>query len=142
MAGTNSEEIPPTPKTETPPPSSQQFNMDDILKIDPRSTFRHGITTAVSTTNTLLAHLEQTNTTANTHIVSRIRPIGENLRVGLQRSFIAYEQRRNYGVPIVVGSAVVVGAVVGVRRGKIPAVVMSAATGLGSYVGVYGVPEL
>mmetsp|Transcript_28775 Transcript_28775/g.34170 ORF Transcript_28775/g.34170 Transcript_28775/m.34170 type:complete len:140 (-) Transcript_28775:320-739(-) len=139
MAGSDTEKsTPPGKIQETTTTTSQQF---DLNTINPQASLKYGIVTAVNTTNSILAQLEQTNTTANSNIVSRIRPLGEQLRLGLRRSVQIYDARQYYGVPIVIGSAAAIAIVVGARRGKIPAVVMGGLAGGGSYVGVYGLPN-
>lgn len=113
----------------------------DPSKIDPRATIKQGVVVAVSTVNTVLADLERMNYSANSNVMSIIRPLGARVRDGLKKGVTVYEQRQRYGLPIVVGSASAVAIIVGARRGKVPAVVTGALAGSGSYFGVYGVPK-
>ena len=48
-----------------------------------------------------------------------------------------YEKRKQYGPEIIGGSALLVGGIVGLRRGRVPAIATAAATGFLAYVGVY-----
>ena len=123
-------------KPSTPPPEPEPNT--DYKKVADES-LRSGIKSLVNTTNTTLASLEHTTNVTSTSIVSRLNTIGHQLRYAYGRWSAMYNNRQTYGVPVIAGSALVVGSIVGVRRGKIVGGVSALFTGGGCYANIYGI---
>jgi len=126
------------------PQSTTSLNknpFDSLWEYKPREHLKIGIVRAVNTTNTILSELEKTNDTVQATFVSRARPLMTRLRYNFQRTFQYFDQRAYYGVPIVIGSSLMAGLLVGVRRGRVPGVITGLITGGGAYCGVYGPPQ-
>jgi hypothetical protein len=107
----------------------------DIPKVDLNSAIKAG----VQKTNSLLATLESEKVQTSTIVSSRLRPLLNQGYKYAQKGVVLYERRKYYGPQIIGGTAVVVGGLVGIRRGKIPGMFMGGLGGAGSYSFVYGI---
>lgn len=92
----------------------------------------------VSMTNCALASFEEATEETSTMFVSRLRQLGKQGTYYATRALAAYEQRGQYGVPIVVGSAAVFGGLVAMRTGKIPGALAAGMAGGAAYGNIYG----
>jgi hypothetical protein len=115
-----------------PPPAKLQ--LPDIQQFDLKSTIQAG----VRQTNAFLATLESQKIQTTNMVSSRLNPLVNQLKYGMEQGMKYYEMRRYYGPQIVAGTASAVGLLVASRRGKIPGVVMGGLSGLGAYGVVYG----
>ena len=107
---------------------------------DARKTLRAGIKSSVKSTNTLLASMEQTFIVNQSNFVSRLTSFQRQLRFVLNRAIVAYQARQQYGPEIVSSSALVLGGVTALRRGKIPGATVGIMAGSAAYAAVYGIP--
>lgn len=96
------------------------------------------IQTGVNKTNAFLATLESQKVQTTSMVSSRLHPLINHLKYGAEQGMKYYEMRRYYGPQIVVGTASIVGLLVGSRRGKVPGVVVGGLSGVGAYNFVYG----
>mmetsp|Transcript_11385 Transcript_11385/g.17098 ORF Transcript_11385/g.17098 Transcript_11385/m.17098 type:complete len:145 (-) Transcript_11385:279-713(-) len=120
--------------------STGSLSVSDTLK-SARSGVRSGIKTSVKHTNELLASLEISVTEANSNFVSRMSSLGRQFRYVASRGARMYDVREQYGVPIVAGSATVLGGATALRRGKGPGAIVGLLAGSAAYAAVYGMPN-
>ena len=92
----------------------------------------------VSMTNTTLATLEKSADETSTAFVSRFRPLLIHGEYIVTRSLATYEQRGQYGVPIVAGSAILFGGLVALRTGKYRGAMAASVAGGAAYGNIYG----
>ena len=92
----------------------------------------------VNVTNSALATFEEATDESSTMLVSRLQQIGKQGKYIATRAISTYDHRGQYGPQIVAGSAATVGAIVALRRGKVPGVLMGGLTGAAAYGNVYG----
>uniref|UniRef100_A0A7S2HE19 Uncharacterized protein n=1 Tax=Helicotheca tamesis TaxID=374047 RepID=A0A7S2HE19_9STRA len=117
-------------KSENTPPTPSSSN-DRLL--------RDAIKTAVKSTNTLLASLEEITYETSSSFSSRLLTIGRQGRLVATKAYSAYEQRTEFGPQIVAGSAVLFGGLMALRRGKITGALSGVLGGSLAYGGVYGI---
>ena len=98
---------------------------------------RGGIKAAVKTTNVALSTMEDTTNAATTAMLSRVRVIGRQASFATGKAMAVYNDRKNYGPQIVAGTAIALGGLVTVRRGRFPGALAGVAGGGTAYVGVY-----
>ena len=112
----------------------------------PDFTLRAIIKTSVTKTNILLSTLQtkkyEVDTQVNSFASSRIVPVMNKVKFAFQEVLGLYQQREYYGPQIVAGSALAVGSIVSLRRGRIPGVFTAATTGAGAYGAIYGIPKI
>jgi len=92
----------------------------------------------VSMTNTTLATLEKSADETSTAFISRFRPLLIQGEYIVTRSLATYEQRGQYGVPIVAGSAILFGGLVALRTGKYRGAMAASVAGGAAYGNIYG----
>ncbi|KAL7531050.1 hypothetical protein ACHAWF_003611 [Thalassiosira exigua] len=92
----------------------------------------------VSATNSALASFEEVSDETSSMIVSRLRVLGKQGQHIAARALGAYGDRERHGAQIVAGSAVAVGGIVALRRGRIPGALAGGLAGAAAYGGVYG----
>merc|ERR1719410_399875 len=92
----------------------------------------------VSSTNNALASLEHTTNVTSTNFVSRLTPIARQLRYAAGKVAQGYSNRQFYGPPIIVGSALLVGSIASLRRGKMVGGFAGILTAGGLYTNIYG----
>jgi len=112
-------------------PSQNTIQFPDI-------SLKTSIKKVVEVTNSTLATFEQTTDETSSAFVSRIMSRGRQARSIATRGVAAYEQRGSYGPQIVAGTALVVGGVVALRRGKLPGALACGLGGAAAYGNVYG----
>ena len=103
----------------------------------PFSLLKSSIKAGVDTTNRALAGLQETSEKIGHPVVESVKHIKHEGEIAAHHIGSMYESRKEYGPHIIAGSSLLVGGIVGLRRGRVPAVVSAAATGLLTYVGVY-----
>jgi hypothetical protein len=106
-----------------------------------KSILKSSIKSLVSNTNCLLGTLEDTTHMTKEFAASRLRPVVNQIKYGLGKGIILYEQREYYGPQIVGATTAIVASVVGIRRGKVPASLAAGITATGMYSVVYGMPK-
>lgn len=126
MSGEESEK----PKEEASMPSVP--SMKDIQK-----SLKSSIKSAVESANNVLAALEAQADKYGKPVITSLHNIQHEGEIVANKASHFYEKRKQYGPEIIGGSALVVGGIVGLRRGRVPAVATAAATGFLAYVGVY-----
>jgi hypothetical protein len=92
----------------------------------------------VSMTNTTLATLEESADETSTAFISSFRPLIIQGEYIVTRSLATYEQRGQYGVPIVAGSAILFGGLVALRTGKYRGAMAASVAGGAAYGNIYG----
>ena len=118
-----------TTETSPLPKESKPFDIEKEV--------REGIKQAVNFTNRSLASLEKVSGNVNSSFVSNAQRVGDIVATGMKKSSEAYELRYQYGPQIVAGTGLFVGSLVGLRRGRIPGIIMAGATSIGSYTAIY-----
>ena len=99
-----------------------------------RSTIKSG----VQATNNALAALEQSTEQIRTPVVATVQKVEQEGRYLAQQAAHVYQSRREYA-PFLIGGSTILGAMVGFRRGRVPAVITGSVTGFLAYIGVYQV---
>jgi len=102
-----------------------------------KASLKTSIKSGVENANNFLASLEERADKYGQPVVASIHDIQHSGVVVAYKATQCYEKRKQYAPEIIGGSALVVGSLVGLRRGRIPAVATAAATGFLAYVGVY-----
>lgn len=126
MSGQESEK----PKDATPTPS-----MPSVSSV--QASLKTSIKSGVESANNVLAGLEESADKYGKPVVSSLHNIQHEGEIVANKASQFYEKRKQYGPEIIGGSALLVGGIVGLRRGRVPAVATAAATGFLAYVGVY-----
>lgn len=93
-------------------------------------------------TNSFLGAVEEKSHMTRDFASSRIQPVLNQIRYGLQKVRIVYEQRQYYGPQIISASTATVASLVTMRRGKIPGTLMGGITAASTYTAVYGLPTM
>uniref|UniRef100_A0A6U6EA80 Uncharacterized protein n=1 Tax=Odontella aurita TaxID=265563 RepID=A0A6U6EA80_9STRA len=101
---------------------------------------RSSIKSAVEATNSVLSAAECAADDASSAALSRVRSIGRQARGVASKALAAYDARASYGPPLVAGSALALGGLAAMRRGRAPGAVAGLLGGAGAYAVVYGVP--
>ena len=99
---------------------------------------RSAIKSGVQATNNALATLEQSTEQIRTPVVATVQKVEQEGRYVAHQVAHVYQSRREYA-PVLIGGSAVVGALVGLRRGRVPAVITGSVTGFLAYLGVYQV---
>lgn len=102
---------------------------------------KSSIKSLVNNTNCLLGTLEDTTHTTKEFAASRLRPVVNQIKYGLEKGIMFYEQREYYGPQIVGATTAIVASIVGIRRGKVPASLAGGVTAISTYSVVYGLPK-
>jgi hypothetical protein len=102
-----------------------------------KSSFKSSIKSAVQHTNEILAGLEETSDKITKPAMENYRHLEKKSENALKQAGHYYDRRKQYGPHLVIGSALLVGGFVGLRRGRVPAVATGAVTGFVTYLGVY-----
>lgn len=92
----------------------------------------------VNMTNSTLATLEKSTHETSSALISRFRPLLIQGEYIVTRSLATYEQRGQYGVPIVAGSAILFGGLVALRTGKYRGAMAASVAGGAAYGIIYG----
>jgi hypothetical protein len=92
----------------------------------------------VNMTNSTLATVEKSTHETSSALISRIRPLLIQGEYIVTRTLAMYEQRGQYGVPIVAGSAILFGGLVALRSGKYRGVMAASVAGGAAYGNIYG----
>jgi hypothetical protein len=92
----------------------------------------------VALTNTTLATFEQSTASTVHSLASRLHALSHQARLIASRAVTAYDHRGYYGPQICAGAALLVGSVVGIRRGKVLGGLAGGVGGLMAYENVYG----
>lgn len=102
-----------------------------------QSSIKSSIKAGVNAANKVLAELEDKADTYGKPVVKSLQNIEHEGEVIANKATKFYDQRKQYAPEIIGGSALLVGGIVGLRRGKLPAVATGAVTGFLAYLGVY-----
>mmetsp|Transcript_37580 Transcript_37580/g.82425 ORF Transcript_37580/g.82425 Transcript_37580/m.82425 type:complete len:198 (+) Transcript_37580:3-596(+) len=97
------------------------------------------ISSAVSITNAALAQVEEKTDVLSTSVISRMRAFGSQASHVFRDGMVMYERRGQYGPQLVAGSALAFGGFVGLRRGRIPGVLVGSIAGGTAYANIYGI---
>ncbi|KAL3774341.1 hypothetical protein ACHAWO_009288 [Cyclotella atomus] len=92
----------------------------------------------VTQTNKTLSSFEQSTVESSTTLVSRLSSLASQIRHVASKAVVAYDHRGYYGPQICAGAALLVGGVVGMRRGKAVGALAGGVGGLAAYENVYG----
>eukprot|EP00546_Thalassionema_frauenfeldii_P001207 CAMPEP_0178933746 /NCGR_PEP_ID=MMETSP0786-20121207/23457_1 /TAXON_ID=186022 /ORGANISM="Thalassionema frauenfeldii, Strain CCMP 1798" /LENGTH=153 /DNA_ID=CAMNT_0020611409 /DNA_START=25 /DNA_END=486 /DNA_ORIENTATION=+ len=103
-----------------------------------RKTLKSVMKSAVDSTNKTLASIEESTQTIRKPIVERANTIGEEGKKLVHQASNIYAVRQQYGLENIAGSTVL-GALVGLRRGRIPALTIGSISGFLAYIFVYQV---
>jgi hypothetical protein len=108
---------------------------------DARRQFKSSITSAVTQTNYVLSSLEETATTTMDDTTKKIQPVVQQVNTQGSRLFQhtvrAYERRKEFGPPIGLGTALLVGGAVALRRRRrLPGALAGVASGGVAYLAV------
>jgi hypothetical protein len=140
----------------TPDESDPSKESKDILKYvmssmkkalsDPRweigkgieESMRESIKSGVEAANRTLANLEETSDRISKPVVSTFHKVEREGRDIAQQVSYVYTFRHDYA-PYLMGGSFLLGGLLGLRRGKIPAAVTASMFGFISYLGVYQV---
>lgn len=136
----------------TPPPSndntSSNKSIQDYIKEFKTSAahfddgLRLGIKKGVQVTNSVLATAEDNSNLVRASLASKMVSVGNMVKTAGTHASDAYDKRHRYGPGIVAGVGASVGAVVAIRRGRVPGLITGGAAGFGAYAGVYGLDGL
>lgn len=99
-----------------------------------RSTIRSGVTAA----NGALASMESSTESIRKPMVTSIKTVGKEGKYLAQEASHLYSARREYA-PHIIGGATVLGGLIGLRRGRVPAAIAGSLSGFISYLAVYQV---
>jgi len=103
------------------------------------------IKASVEQTNNILSQLEITKQDIdfriNSFASSRLQPLMYQMKNVVNKAIVLYSQREYYGPQIVAGSAIAVGGLVTLRRGRLPGFFTAGVTGTGTYTAIYGAPK-
>lgn len=102
-----------------------------------KTSLKSSIKSGVESANNVLAGLEESADKYGKPVVTSLHNIQHEGEIAANKATQFYDKRKQYGPEIIGGSALVVGGIVGLRRGRVPAVATAAATGFLAYVGVY-----
>lgn len=102
-----------------------------------QSSLKSSIKAGVNSANKFLAGLEDTADKYGKPVVKSLQNVEREGEAFASKATKFYDQRKQYAPEIIGGSALLVGGIVGLRRGKLPAVATGAATGFLAYLGVY-----
>ncbi|KAL3823196.1 hypothetical protein ACHAXA_003475 [Cyclostephanos tholiformis] len=130
-----------TPSDSSAPPSMPPVKNDGATSpknVSINDPVRRVVKQLVSMTNCALATFEEATDETSTMLVSRLRQLGKQGTYIATRVLATYEQRGQYAVPIVAGSAAVVGGLVAMRTGKIPGALAAGVAGAAAYGNIYG----
>mmetsp|Transcript_13659 Transcript_13659/g.24730 ORF Transcript_13659/g.24730 Transcript_13659/m.24730 type:complete len:149 (+) Transcript_13659:151-597(+) len=115
--------------------SPQGSSSSDNKTVSP---IRAPIKSAVGFTNATLADVEEAYHNVKSEVMPNLEAAATTVQAGAQHVVTVYEKRRQYGPAIIGGTAVVMGGLVTLRRGKVPGAFVGALSAAGAYVGVYG----
>lgn len=96
------------------------------------------LSSAVSVTNDALARVEEKTDVISITVLSRMRSVGNQASHVFRDALVVYERRGQYGPQVVAGSALAFGGLVGLRRGRIPGVLVGSMAGATTYANIYG----
>jgi len=99
-----------------------------------RSSIKSGVTTA----NGALASMEASTEKFRGPMVTSIKTVGKEGKHFAQEASHLYSVRHEYA-PHIIGGATVLGGLIGLRRGRVPAAIAGSASGFLSYLAVYQV---
>lgn len=116
--------------------SSNQDDKDNKKKNE-SSPLKPAIHAAVEATNHLLAELQSTTEKVQRPIVAGLDTVSKEGSYVAANVMHAYERRHEYGPLLVLGTSAVVGGVVTLRRGRVPAVIGASLAGGLAYLAVY-----
>lgn len=116
---------------DTGTPSVESFAK--LLETNLKASIKSGVESA----NNVLGSLEEQAEKYGRPVVSSLHKIEHEGEIVAHKVSSFYDKRKQYGPEIIGGSALVVGSIVGLRRGKIPALATATATGFLAYLGVY-----
>jgi hypothetical protein len=102
---------------------------------------KSSIRSLVNSTNCFLGSLEDTTHTTKEFAASRLRPVLNQMKHGLEKGIVLYEQREYYGPQIIGATTASVASMVAIRRGKVPASLVGGVTAAVMYSVVYGLPK-
>ncbi len=120
---------------------------EDVTKFNNKiPSLKATVKASVDTVNLLLSKLETNKHSIDAKIdsfaSSRVRPLLGQVKRTLEKTLVLYQHRQYYGPQIIAGTAGSVGALVTLRRGKIPGMFTGAITGACAYAGIYGGPTV
>ncbi|KAL7528750.1 hypothetical protein ACHAXR_002611 [Thalassiosira sp. AJA248-18] len=121
--------------------STPSKNNDSAAATPKKSTddpLLQSIKNVITLTNSALASFEEATDENSTMLVSRLQTLAKQGRHIATRAISTYEHRGQYGPQIVAGSATAVGAIIAMRRGKIPGALAGGLAGAAAYGNVYG----
>lgn len=102
-----------------------------------QSSLKSSIKAGVNSANNILASLEEQADRYGKPVVKSLHDIQHEGEIVANKASVFYEKRKQYAPEIIGGSALLVGSIVGLRRGRLPALATGAATGFLAYLGVY-----
>lgn len=117
---------------------SKTFSSDEGAMKGIEETLRSSIKSGVSTANAALASLEKSTEKVRKPIVTSLHSAGKEGKYAAQEASHFYSVRHEYA-PHIIGGATVLGGLVGLRRGRVPAAVVGSFSGFFSYLAVYQV---
>jgi hypothetical protein len=101
-------------------------------------TLRSAIKSGVEATNKTLASLEQSTEQIRRPVSNAVQVVEKEGQNVAQQAAHMYNCRRDYA-PVWIGGSAVVGGLIGLRRGRVPAAMTASVTGFLVYLGVYEV---
>ncbi|ACI65725.1 predicted protein [Phaeodactylum tricornutum CCAP 1055/1] len=102
-----------------------------------KKSVKNGIRKAVEATNRLLASLETTTDSVSKPLAKGVKKVEQEGSYLAGQVMRVYERRYEYGPHLVAGSALAVGGLMTLRRGKILGAASAALSGGLAYVAVY-----
>lgn len=123
---------------ETPQPTDDKkpTSLRTYLKTA-RASLKSYIKGGVDSANAALAGLEASTENMGHPVIASLKTLKSEGDIAASHLSNVYKHRKEYGPHIVAGSSLLLGGMVGLRRGRIPGIVTASATGLLAYVGVY-----
>ena len=135
MSSDKHDNVNPIPPQKEPERESSSSSSSPL----PPLSLRAAIQSAVQSTNKALASLEQDTERIRTPVVNAIHVLETQGQGVAHRAAHVYRCRRDYAPFLIGGSALLVGGLVGLRRGRAPAAITGSVAGFLTYLGVYEV---
>lgn len=96
------------------------------------------IKSGVAASNRALANMEESTEKIRTPVVSAMKTIESEGKTVAHQVGHVYQVRHEYA-PHIIGGASLLGGLIGLRRGRVPAVMVGSLSGFFAYLGVYQV---
>lgn len=121
---------PKKPKETAPTPSVPSVS-------EMQASLKKSIKSGVNSANVFLADLQEHVDKVGQPVVKSLHNVQHEGAIVATKASDFWSKRKQYGPEIIAGSSLFVGGIMGIRRGRIPAVVSGTMTGFLTYVGVY-----